>query len=696
MRANRIFSLLITAVLLLSVFSACNSDGGQLTNDDEQSAIENGQSVIEDENTALPEDSAYQEEPETEPSPENMTTPSDSPDSSNSSDSPEQENTAPPEQDAVAVTPSGTSAPAVTAAPKPQSGTAAPVANTPPSPSGGTSVGTGTASTGNVTITAAFTPGNTWSDGGKTVVQYSGAVKNTGSAACSSWSVTVTVPSDAEMVGGWNGIFSISGTTLTIKNESYNGQIPAGGSTEIGFQIKSANTLSLGSGTGSGGTSGGGGSSGGTTGGGNSGGTQTGTVGNNNPAVIQVKDVPPPTSTDWLYAKGNQIVNNYGQPVWITGINWFGYNTGTNTFDGLWAACLNTSLAEIANRGFNMLRIPISTELLKQWSNGEYPRANFNQAINHYLVGMNSLEIFDYVIGQCRANGIKIMIDIHSAKTDPMGHMQNMWFHADITEKDFIDTLAWIARRYAHDDTILAYDLKNEPHGKPNETPRAKWDNSTDSDNWKHVAEKAAMAVLTENPNALILVEGIEIYPRDIVRNPNFTSTNSADYYFNWWGGNLRGVRDNPINLGRFQNKLVYSPHDYGPTVYEQPWFRGNFTFDSLMKDCWRDNWFFIHEENIAPLLIGEWGGFMDNQRNLTWKTHLRTLIKDNRLHHTYWCFNQNSGDTGGLILSDWMTWDETRYNFVREVLWQQGGKFVGLDSQIPLGNNGISLSQVR
>jgi aryl-phospho-beta-D-glucosidase BglC (GH1 family) len=200
---------------------------------------------------------------------------------------------------------------------------------------------------------------------------------------------------------------------------------------------------------------------------------------------------------------------------------------------------------------------------------------------------------------------------------------------------------------------------------------------------------------LNVNPNVLILVEGIEIYPRDIKANPNFTSTNSGDYHFNWWGGNLRGVRDNPINLGKFQNKLVYSPHDYGPTVYQQPWFQGGFTFDSLMKDCWRDNWFFIHEEGIAPLLIGEWGGFM-SEPNLTWMTYLRRLIKENRLHHTFWCFNANSGDTGGLVLHDFATWDEEKYAFVKEVLWQQDGKFVGLDSSIPLGKNGISLSQVR
>ena len=42
----------------------------------------------------------------------------------------------------------------------------------------------------------------------------------------------------------------------------------------------------------------------------------------------------------------------------------------------------------------------------------------------------------------------------------------------------------------------------------------------------------------------------------------------------------------------------------------------------------------------------------------------------------------------------DFTTWDEKKYAFVKEVLWQKNGKFISLDHQIPLGNNGISLSQ--
>ena len=539
-------------------------------------------------------------------------------------------------------------------------------------------------------VTLALNSANSWDNGSDKFTQIDGIVKNDSDKSIGSWTVTIKATSGVKVDQFWNCEISVKGGTLTVTPVEHNSKIHSGSEGTFGMILCNAGNINASDATVKYGTTTVTGSSNN-----NNTNSNSGSVGNNNPEIKQAKDVPAPTTDDWLHTDGSKILDKNGKEVWLTGINWFGYNTGTNTFDGLWACDLNTSIASIADRGFNLLRIPISTELIKEWSNGNYPNANFNQATNSYLVGMNSLEIFDYVVGQCRANGIKIMIDIHSAKTDAMGHMKPIWSEGNITEKDFLDSLSWMSARYKNDDTIIAYDLKNEPHGKANESPRAKWDGSKDSDNWKYIAEKAANAVLSKNPNVLVMVEGIEIYPKDIKSNGDFSSTNMGDYYCTWWGGNLRGVKDNPVGLGKYQNKLVYSPHDYGPTVYEQPWFKGGYTFDSLYKDCWYDNWFYIQKQDIAPLLIGEWGGFMRDP-NLKWMTYLRQLIKENKINHTFWCFNSNSGDTGGLVLDDFKTWDEDKYAFVKEVLWQQNGKFVGLDHEIPLGENGITLSDVK
>ncbi|MGN0621478.1 MAG: cellulase family glycosylhydrolase [Porcipelethomonas sp.] len=527
---------------------------------------------------------------------------------------------------------------------------------------------------------------NSWETDGKTCYEYQGTIKNSQTAAVSSWTVEIPVTEEADITGGWGGSITCSGGKITVVPESYNNTIEAGGTVEFGIQITGTSEPDI-SGAVCRASAGAASSD-------QQSGQQGGSSTSGGEAIVNTgaKEVSEPSSDDWLSVKGNKIVDSSGKEVWLTGCNWFGYNTGTNCFDGMWACDLNSSLSSIADHGFNLLRIPISTELINNWEDGVYPEANYNNATNSYLEGMNSLEIFDYVIGQCRANGIKIMIDIHCAVTDSMGHMKPLWTDGDVSEQDYLDGLAWMAERYKNDDTIIAYDLENEPHGKQNESPRAKWDNSKDPDNWKYIAEKAADSVLSKNPNVLVMVEGIEIYPVDIKKNGNFSSQNEDDYYFNWWGGNLRGVADNPVDLGKYQNKLVYSPHDYGPAVYEQPWFEGGYTFDSLYEDCWYDNWFYIQDKNIAPLLIGEWGGYM-TEPNVTWMTYLRQLISENKINHTFWCFNANSGDTGGLVKDDFMTWDTEKYEFVKEVLWQKDGKFVGLDHKIPLGENGITLS---
>jgi len=395
---------------------------------------------------------------------------------------------------------------------------------------------------------------------------------------------------------------------------------------------------------------------------------------------------------DWLYTDGNKILDKNGHEVWLTGVNWFGYNTGTNCFDGIWATNMNKALEAIADRGFNLLRLPMSSELLLDWKAGKYPEPCCNFYVNPELSGMNSLEIFDCVVKKCDELGMKIMIDIHCA-TNAAAHYAPLWYTADSTEEMYLESLDWISERYKTDDTIIAYDLKNEPHGKANEA-RAIWNDSTDQDNWKYVAEKAANVVLSNNPNVLIMVEGIEIYPMDLENNSDYHSVNPKEYYGTWWGGNLRGVKDFPVDLGKYQNKLVYSPHDYGPGVFEQEWFKGDYTLESLYNDCWRDNWMYIHDDNIAPLLIGEWGGFM-TQPNLKWMTLLRQLIIENRLNHTFWCYNANSGDTGGLVGYDFSTWEEDKYEFVKEALWQENGKFVGLSQDTKLGANGTCVGEL-
>ncbi len=423
---------------------------------------------------------------------------------------------------------------------------------------------------------------------------------------------------------------------------------------------------------------------------------------------------------DWLHAKGSRLYDMNGNEVWLTGANWFGLNCSENVPHYLWSADMDDVLQQIADRGINIIRFPISTELIVSWMNGKpNPVSSFSakdsdsyrinpDCVNEDGELKNSMEIFDILMGKCKKYGIKAFIDIHSPHTDNSGHNYNLWYgKAGVTTKVWIDALVWIADKYKNDDTLLAYDLKNEPHGKGQEgKDAAKWDGSTDENNWAYAATKCAEAILDVNPNALILVEGVEQSLSGAMEGDYWGIADRRDnspYIGAWWGGNFRGAREYPIVPKQGTSQIVYSPHDYGPSVYAQTWFDKDFSEETLLKDYWYDTWAYINAEDIGPELIGEWGGHMDGAENQKWMTLLRDYMIKHHINHTFWCLNTNSGDTGGLWddlgfqqgAGTTIKWNEPKYKLFEESLWQTktSGKYIGLDHQVALGKNGISLN---
>ncbi|WP_330466430.1 cellulose-binding domain-containing protein [Micromonospora zamorensis] len=75
-----------------------------------------------------------------------------------------------------------------------------------------------------------YTP-NQWSGGFTANIKVA-----PGDTAVSSWTVNWTYAGDERVTNGWNATVSQSGSTVTARNASYNGSIPAGGATEFGVQ----------------------------------------------------------------------------------------------------------------------------------------------------------------------------------------------------------------------------------------------------------------------------------------------------------------------------------------------------------------------------------------------------------------------------------------------------------------------------
>ncbi|MBP1592504.1 MAG: cellulase family glycosylhydrolase, partial [Oscillospiraceae bacterium] len=74
---------------------------------------------------------------------------------------------------------------------------------------------------------------------------------------------------------------------------------------------------------------------------------------------------------DWLHAKGSRLYDMNDNEVWLTGANWFGFNCNEACPHYLWSADADDCLTEIADRGINIIRFPISTELIVSWMNGK-------------------------------------------------------------------------------------------------------------------------------------------------------------------------------------------------------------------------------------------------------------------------------------------------------------------------------------
>jgi hypothetical protein len=159
--------------------------------------------------------------------------------------------------------------------------------------------------------------------------------------------------------------------------------------------------------------------------------------------------------------------------------------------------------------------------------------------------------------------------------------------------------------------------------------------------------------VLQANPDLLIIVEGIE--------------HQGNDWY--WWGGNLAPAAQAPVELS-VPGKLVYEAHDYGPGVNQQSWFSAS-DFPQNLAGIWQSHWAYLKLQNIAPVLVGEFGGrSVAGDAEGTWQKALVAYLQANQIDYTYWCWNPNSGDTGGILQDDWTTVNQAKLSVLQAYQW--------------------------
>jgi endoglucanase len=345
-----------------------------------------------------------------------------------------------------------------------------------------------------------------------------------------------------------------------------------------------------------------------------------------------------PAAPGYLHTDGAKIVDTNGNEVRLTGLSWFGMETNIYAPHGLWSNSLGSMLDRIKSLGYNMLRLPFCSQFFDP---GSTPNSIDTNA-NPDLVGVQGLALMDKVVSAAGARGLKIVLDRHRPDS---GSQSELWYTSAYSEQRWIDDWKMLAQHYKGNTTVIGFDLHNEPHGT------ATWGDGNMMTDWRLAAERAGNAVLGVNPDLLIIVEGVEKYGKT----------------GGWWGGNLRGAADNPVRLD-VANRLVYSAHDYPSSVAPQDWFSDP-SYPSNLPSVWHDAWGYLVDGGVAPVWIGEFGTKNQTTSDQQWFQAMASYIAEKKMNFAYWCWNPDSGDTGGILQDDWMTVNQDKQAVLQPIL---------------------------
>jgi endoglucanase len=359
----------------------------------------------------------------------------------------------------------------------------------------------------------------------------------------------------------------------------------------------------------------------------------------------------------------------------MTGANWYGFETADHLAHGLWAQDYKSILNTIQALGYNVIRIPFSNEMVEE---NPVP-TNFTTSVsgtaaNAALVGQTALGDLDTLVAYAGSIGLRVILDNHRSEAGNSNEASGLWYTSAYPQSSWIADWQTMATRYSDakftfngNPTVIGVDLRNEPHlVGTSATSGSCWTGDTatngcpttlTSQNWPVAAAAAGNAVLAINPNLLIFVEGNDCY----------------DGTCGWQGGNLMGVATNPVVLN-VANQLVYSAHDYGPSLFQQSWFNSSTTAASL-DAVWNEYWGYISAAGTAPIWLGEFG--TDNTATDTqntaagsqgqWFQSLVAYLQSNpAMSWTYWALNGE--DSYGLLDSNY---DPTPPSSAKQALLQ-------------------------
>lgn len=357
-------------------------------------------------------------------------------------------------------------------------------------------------------FTVQWKKSSSWEESGKKCGGYEIVITNNGDTV-NSWTAKVTVPGNTKLMSQWNGIFSISGNTMTVKNESYNGTIEKGKNVSFGFNYSADAYINEGKVTVNGSTAGT--SSGNNSNNNNNNNNNTSTTKKPAATVPQAPSDPkgttPVSQHGQLSVKNGQLVDKSGKGYQLRGMSTHGL----------------TWFPEFVNESaFKTLRDDWNTNVVRlamyvdEWGNGQCYMGNKS----------GSLELLEKGVDICIKLDMYVIIDWHVLNPgDPSKYTNEA--------KSFFET---VSKRYAKYPNVI-YEICNEPNGG------ASW-----SGNIKPYAEKIIPVIRKNAPNSVIIV-GTPTWSQEIDK-PLSDPLNYKNvmYAFHFYAATHAGLRSNVEN----------------------------------------------------------------------------------------------------------------------------------------------------
>ena len=281
----------------------------------------------------------------------------------------------------------------------------------------------------------------------------------------------------------------------------------------------------------------------------------------------------------------------------------------------------------------------------------------------------------DALVSYADEIGLWLILDHHRTDAGNGAKRARSLVHQAYPESVWIDNLTMLASRYAASSSVVG-------HRSPQRAARPGHLGRRLGHDWRLAAERAGNAVLAANPE-------------------------SADHR----GGDRAGlvrqllVGRQPLERRRFSraaelaDRLVYSPHDYPASVYEQPYFAdpdypanlpdvwdatGAICFASgshlscsvSLAASWRPPAIGPGSRSMIDYLGGDFDG--DGSSDLA--------AGEQGISWTYWSWNPNSGDTGGILADDWSTPVDEKLSELTAVQFPLGSHDPGADVGTQVG----------